>query len=230
MKYQLLIFDLDNTLFDYNKAENFALDKTLIHFGCSATAEIKESYREINEQTWQKYERGEITSEQLRFQRFESFGEAHGFDWDAFEVGSLYLKNLGLGGFILAGTEELLCRLKPDFRMAACTNGISDVQRSRLAHSPFEGFFEPLIISDEVGFAKPDPEIFRILLDKAGITDKSTVLMIGDSISSDISGAIAAGLPCCWYNPYAAEWPLVAGPDFIINELSDLESIVYLEE
>lgn len=230
MKYQLLIFDLDNTVFDYDKAENFALDKTLTTLGCPVNDGIKKSYREINEQTWKRFEAGEITSEELRVIRFEKFASAHGFSWDAAEVSSLYLKDLGLGGFIIDGSETLINELKNDFRLAALTNGISDVQRSRLSNSPFKDFFDPIVISDELGVAKPDPAIFEILLEKAGIKDKSDVIMIGDSLSSDIAGSIAAGLECCWYNPNEDEAPENLKPDFIIKDLSEFRKIVYREE
>ena len=230
MRYQLLIFDLDNTVFDYDKAENFALDKTLRHFGCPVTAGIKESYRTINEETWQRFERGEITSVRLRTERFEKFGAYHGFVWEAEEVSSIYLENLGLGGFIFEGVESLLFELSKDFRLAALTNGISDVQRARLANSPFKNLFKPLIISDEVGIAKPDRKIFDILLEQAGINNRNSVLMTGDGLSSDIAGAIAAGIPNCWYNPGGLEAPDDIRPDFIIERLSDVKDIVYREE
>ena len=168
MIYKLLIFDLDNTVFDYNKAENFALDKTLREYGCTVTDALKESYRVINEQTWKRFEKGEISSNQLRTQRFEKFAEAHGFSWDSSEVSTEYLKNLGLGGFLIDGAEALLFELKNHFRLASVTNGISDVQRARLKNSTLDGIFNPLVISDEVGVAKPDPRIFDILLEKSG--------------------------------------------------------------
>ena len=229
MKYELLIFDLDNTIFDYNKAENFALEKTLKYLGCPAGEEIKESYRVINEETWQRYESGEITSLQLRTQRFERFGEHHGFNWDAAEVSKLYLENLGRGGFLLDGVEPLLRSLSADFPLAALTNGIADVQHARLANSTLKDLFYPVIISDEVGVAKPDPAIFEILLEKADIKDRESVLMIGDSLTSDIAGSIAAGIACCWYNPNGSVLPTDVKPDFIVKSLSDVKDIVYGE-
>jgi len=226
MKYKLLIFDLDNTLFDYNMAENYALDKTLSFFGMPATEEYKESYRIINERNWQKLERGEITSEQLRIIRFEEFGKTHGMVWDSAEVSRIYLEYLGQGGFIIEGSDLLLDQLKDKFRLASVTNGISDVQRARLKNSPFDGYFDPLIISDEVGVAKPDPGIFRILFEKAGIIDKESVLMIGDSLSSDMKGAQAFGIPSCWYNPNDLSSDSLISPDYTVKNLDEIRDIV----
>ena len=230
MRYKLLIFDLDNTVFDYNKAENYALEKTLARFNCPSTESLKESYRVINEQTWQQLEQGDITSEELRVMRFEKFADVHNLDWNAAEVSSIYLENLGLGGFLVNGADPLLFDLKKDFRLASVTNGISDVQRARLSNSPFDGFFDPLIISDEVGVAKPNPGIFEILLDKSGITDKKSVLMIGDSLSSDIAGAAAAGIDSCWFNPSGIKSDGSNPADYVITELTEIKDIVYRKE
>jgi YjjG family noncanonical pyrimidine nucleotidase len=226
MKYELLIFDLDNTLFDYNKAENYALDKTLNYFRITSSEFLKESYRIINERNWQKLERGEITSMQLRELRFKEFGEHHGFNWDPAEVSRIYLEYLGKGGFIIEGADVLLNELRKVYPLASVTNGISDVQRSRLKNSPFEGFFNPLIISDEVGVAKPHADIFRILFEKAGSVDKKSVLMIGDSLSSDMKGASDFGMKTCWYNPGNLSLDSTARPDFIIKNLNEIRDIV----
>ena len=227
MNYSLLIFDLDNTIFNYDLAENQALDLTLESFGVTAGDALKQSYREINEKHWKRLERGEISSEDLRVVRFEEFGRTHGLEWDPETVSGIYLKNLGLGGFLIEGAEKLLKELKPLYRLASVTNGISDVQRARLEHSVLKGFFDPLIISDEVGISKPDPGIFEILFHKAGISDKSTVLMIGDSLSSDIAGAAAFGIDSCWYNPLE-ELPgdPHIKPDYSISSLADLRDIL----
>ena len=102
------------------------------------------------------------------------------------------------------------------------------MQRARLSNSPFDGFFDPLIISDEVGVAKPTPRIFEILLEKAGITDKTSVLMIGDSLSSDIAGAAAAGIDSCWFNPSGSDSDEGSAADYMIKQLSEIKDIVYL--
>ncbi len=230
MKYRLLIFDLDNTIFDYNRAENFALGKTLSAFGCDPTEDLKASYREINEQTWQRLEKGEITSEELRTIRFEKFAEAHSLDWDAQQISRIYLENLGLGGFLIEGADTLLFEIRNDFIIASVTNGISDVQRARLSNSTLNGFFNPLIISDEVGVAKPDPGIFNILLEKAGFDDRRSVLMIGDSLTSDIAGAAAAGIDSCWYNPDGISPDPEITPEYMVSELNDVKEIIYREE
>ncbi|MBI9105954.1 MAG: YjjG family noncanonical pyrimidine nucleotidase [Spirochaetales bacterium] len=226
MKFKLLIFDLDNTLLDYEMAENYALDETFKYFKLESTEELKESFRIINEENWQKLEKGEITSVELRVLRFEQFGRTQGLKWNPNEVSRIYLENLGRGGFIIEGADVLLEDLKKHFRLASVTNGISDVQRARLENSSFDGYFNPLVISDEVGVAKPDPEIFRILLEKANITDKESVLMIGDSLTSDIMGAAAFGIPSCWYNPKNLPSDSDISPDFTITNLEEIRDIV----
>ncbi len=230
MRYKLLIFDLDNTVLDYDRSEEFALDKTLTSLGFEPDEDLKESYRSINEQMWQRLEKGEITSEQLRIMRFTRFAEIHGIDWNPSKVSTIYLDNLGLGGFLVTGAESLLFELKKDFRLASITNGISDVQRNRLSNSPLEGIFEPLLISDEVGISKPDPGIFRLMMEQTGIKNPSDILMIGDSLSSDIAGASAVGIDSCWYNPSGLELQDGINPTYIISVLEEVKKIVYMEK
>ena len=226
MKYKVLIFDLDNTLLDYDRTENYALDKTLVFYGIEPSQQLKESYRTINEENWKLFEKGEISSETLRVRRFDQFGDFHGFGWNAAEVSRNYLKFLGEGGFLLDGARPLIDDLRQDFRLVSVTNGISDVQRDRLRNAGLEDVFSPLVISDEVGFAKPDERIFAFLCEKAGIEDRREALMIGDSLSSDIRGALNAGIPCCWYNPAGYELPEGFNPDFIISNLDEIRDIV----
>lgn len=227
MKFKFLIFDLDNTVFDYNRAEDFALEQTFTQLNCPVDEELKSSYREINERTWKRFEKGEISSKQLRVIRFEVFSKTHNLNWNAEEVSSIYLENLGRGGFLIEGADKLLFEIEKDFIIASVTNGISDVQRSRLKNSPLNNFFKNLVISDEVGVAKPDPEIFRILFDKAGFKNKSEALMIGDSLSSDIAGAAAFGIASCWYNPHGLSAEGDVRPDYEIKNLEQLKSIIY---
>jgi len=85
--------------------------------------------------------------------------------------------------------------------MALITNGLKSVQEPRLASSGLDRFFSPIVISEDVGVAKPHPVIFERVLDHHPGVKRDQVLMIGDSLSSDIAGAHAAGLDSCWYNP-----------------------------
>ncbi len=202
MKYHTLFFDLDGTLFDYKKAEKIALQDTFkSFFTFSQPGDIFSVYHMINAACWEDYEKGIIDNKTLRLRRFAELFEHYHLEGDPGAFSTKYLENLSLGGWTHPGAGELLKKLQGNFRMAALTNGIGDVQKSRISRSGLEDFFEVVVISDIVGCAKPDRKIFEYTMDKMGITSPRGVLMIGDSLSSDITGGINAGLDTCWFNP-----------------------------
>jgi len=105
---------------------------------------------------------------------------------------------------LLDGAEQLIRSLAVDFLMLLITNGLKEVQRPRFGRSPLLPFFEDIIISGEVGYAKPDPRIFDHAF-KGRPVDKAHILMIGDSLSSDIAGGQTWGVDTCWFNPAQKE-------------------------
>jgi putative hydrolase of the HAD superfamily len=124
----------------------------------------------------------------------------------------------------LEGAVSVIAALSQRYRIAILTNGLQDVQRPRLAASALKSLIpvRDLIISEEVGAAKPDAAIFEIALQRLGSPPKSAVLMIGDSLSSDMRGAANAGLDGCWYNPQAAPRPAEFSIAFEIGKLEQL--------
>lgn len=203
MAYSLVIFDADGTIFDYDAAERTALEEVCVRSGIPFTEELHKRYREINSQVWLAFEKGEISLSRLRTQRFRdlfsSREETSTIDFG--ELSTTYLEALGNAGHLIPGAREMLERLAGHYRLALLTNGIREVQRSRLDRAGLSDMFDPIIISDEVGCKKPDREIFSILLDRAGNPDPSACLMIGDNLSSDILGGIRSGIDTCWYDP-----------------------------
>jgi 2-haloacid dehalogenase len=202
MKYKWILFDADNTLFDYDAAERGALGSTFEEMGRPLTAENRETYREINHQNWQAYERGEITQAILRTRRFAQYLDALGLAEDPEQVSKRYLFHLGNRIDLVDGAEALVEALDSRVRMMIITNGLKDVQRSRLGQSSLGRYFKEIIISEEVGFAKPDGRIFDAAFDLMGQPAKSEVIIVGDSLTSDIQGGLNYGIDTCWFNPY----------------------------
>ena len=121
---------------------------------------------------------------------------------------------------------DLIVNLKKDFKLGLLTNGISSVQHPRLENSVLNGMFDAIVISGDVGISKPDPRIFQILTDKVNFHDKKQMIMIGDSLTSDMKGGINFGIDTCWYNPKhnVNLTPII--PSYVISELEEIYKII----
>jgi 2-haloacid dehalogenase len=222
IKIQYLLFDADAPLFDYDRAEFTALTNTLAQFGHPCPPETLQIYRRVNAQAWRDFERRLITAERLRIARFEALFAETGLALDPRAFSIQYLIQLSQAAELLDGALEVVQALSGGHRMAIITNGLKEVQRSRFERSTIFPYFAELIISDEVGVAKPDPGIFDIALRRLGNPDKQSVLVIGDSLSSDMRGGHNAGLATCWYNPSGQPRPAEPPITYEIRHLSEL--------
>jgi 2-haloacid dehalogenase len=201
MRYEWILFDADGTLFDYDRAEASALARTFEQFGLSLRSHAVKSYRRINGEIWRQFEQGRIDQQRLRTRRFELLAEAVGVSFDPTGFSTRYLENLALGVDLIDGAEPLLEALDGRVGLALITNGLQEVQRPRLARSAIGHYFSEVIISEEVGAAKPDPRIFDVAFERMGCPPRDKVLIVGDSLSSDIKGGSDYGIDTCWFNP-----------------------------
>jgi YjjG family noncanonical pyrimidine nucleotidase len=225
--YDWLLFDADHTILDFDSSEAYALEAVCREVAGEFRQEWAPLYHEINKALWADLQEGRISSQVLRVERFARFASCAGIDADAQAFSSRYLKHLQEGNFVIGGARELLDRLAPDFRMAVVTNGIRETQLRRMEVTGLGRYFEHIIISEEAGAHKPMIEFFDHALGRIGSSDRSRMLVIGDSLASDIKGANAAGIPCCWYNPRGIRADGQAAPDFEIRRLEDLTDLVY---
>ena len=201
MKYSWLLFDADGTLFDYDRAEAYALKNTFEALALGFAADYTRIYRQINAEIWQDFEAGKITQERLRTRRFELLFDAMEVDSDPGEFSRRYLANLALGADLIEGAEDVLKALHGRVGLLLITNGLADVQRPRFAMSTIGHYFSDVVISEEVGAAKPDPAIFDVAFAKMDAPKKADVLIVGDSLTSDIRGGLNYGIDTCWFNP-----------------------------
>lgn len=198
--YRLLLADADMTLFDFVRSENAAFANLLRDFGLGEDEAMFSRYKEINSALWLEYEKGEVTQAGLRIERFKRLIDEYGFKLDSSEVSERYVKRLGEGTFLLAGAKEFAERVSQAIPIAIVTNGISEVQRSRLSHSEIAPYISEIVVSGDVGAAKPDPEILRIALERLNIK-KEDAVMLGDSLRSDIAAANNIGMDSIWLSP-----------------------------
>ena len=202
MRYQYLLIDNDNTIMDFNAAEAKALMDVLVHHGLPTDEATIHLYHEINDAQWKALERGETTQPRLKVERFRQLLEKlQRTDLDAPTLAEEYASGLGNHADLLPGAADFIRALHGKIKMALVSNGVSAIQRGRLSHCPLTPLFDVIVISEEVGAAKPDPTILHVAMEKLGCTDKTQAVMMGDSLSADIPAAINAGVDSIFFSP-----------------------------
>lgn len=229
MKYSCVFFDADNTLFDYDRAEGRALESTFQEYGLPMNRETVLLYRSINKKAWEEFEKGELTQEELRSRRFERLFDQLGLLRDPEEVSTFYLARLAEGSFLLENALEVLKKAASVCTCCIVTNGIADVQHKRFDASPLLPFLRGLVISEEVGSQKPDGGIYRAALELCGNPPKEKVLMVGDSLTSDILGGIRFGIDTCWYNPAGKARADGIHPTVEIRDLTEIPPLLGIQ-
>lgn len=201
-RYDTILLDADNTLFDFDAAEHAALCRALEERGYPFTPETEALYLSINRPLWAAFDRGEVTQDFLVVERFRQLVDRLGGSHDPAALNRDYLTYLSQGSQLLPGAEAL-CRdlWTAGCRLVLATNGVARVQRARLEASPLKPYFSALIISQEVGAQKPQRAFFQAALTTLGLQDSSRCVMVGDTLGSDIRGGIDAGIDTIWYNP-----------------------------
>lgn len=226
-RYTTLLFDADGTLFDYQKASWEALRCTLEQFSLPFSQELFTLYQEKNQALWDLYELGEVTKEQLEIRRFVHFFEAAGMTGALpAEVNEAYIGYLGQGAFLLPGALELIDSLKGSFGLYLVTNGLKRVQYRRLESSPLVHAFDGVFVSEETGYQKPQKGYFDYVFARIPEQDRAQMLIIGDSLSSDIRGGNNAGIDTCWLNPSGSENTNGAVCTYEIGRLEELYEIL----
>jgi 2-haloacid dehalogenase len=199
MKY--LLFDLDDTILDFHKAEGLALRKTLTQIGIEPTPEILHRYSQINQSRWELLEEQKITRAQVLTSRFDILFAELGVSRSSDETQALYEHLLSQGHFFLPGAEELLELLYPNYDLYLVSNGTAPVQAGRIQSSGIAHYFEKIFISEEIGVDKPQKAFFDRCFAQIPGFQHAEAIIIGDSLTSDIRGGNLAGIQTCWYNP-----------------------------
>ncbi|MDX1408403.1 MAG: YjjG family noncanonical pyrimidine nucleotidase [Saprospiraceae bacterium] len=226
-RYDWILFDADHTLFDFDRSSKAALESALAEQGFDVLPRHFEMYYQINKQCWRAFEDGEIDRPTLRRLRFERFFEAAGLENDDPEAFNInYLSRLPHLPFFMNGALDLLDALFGHYRLGIVTNGMKEVQRPRLEMSGIDRYFEVIVVSGEIGVAKPDHAYFAYTHDRMGQPDKEQVLMVGDNLNSDVRGAQQFGYRGCWYNPGGVPNGEPVTPDFQIRALNEVHRVL----
>ena len=208
MRYDILLWDVDGTLMNFKRAEAKALSQSLEEVGVEPTDELIDEYSRINIPYWKRLETGELTKEEVLLGRFVEFFDKMGLEAEAESFLMSYEEHLGHIWFIQDNSLELCKKLRAEgIRQYVVTNGWVFVQETKLRESGFDQIMDGSFISDEFGVPKPKRAFFEVCFEQIFGTktpspsELSRVLIIGDSLSSDMQGGINAGIDRCWYRP-----------------------------
>lgn len=221
-----VLFDLDDTLFDFHKAEKIALTKTLVHFGIDPTEETLALYSTINAAHWKRLELGEISREEVKAGRYRELFKTIGVECDPVKATAYYESMLAIGHYFMPGAPELLEELYGKYRLYIVSNGTAKVQEGRVGSSGIAKYMDGIFISQILGANKPDKQFFDICFAEIPDFSLSETVIIGDSLSSDIKGGINAGITTVWFNPKGIENDSDIKPDYTIKELSEVPGLL----
>ncbi len=224
MKITHVFFDLDNTLFDFTAASNEALKSFAEVLNVPYDNSFLDVYHEHNQTAWHLFERGVIDSMTLRRSRFENTAEHYGIKLDGLMMNRKYLRLLVENKRFMNGAEEILDYLHPNYSLSAITNGLKEVQRPRLMAAEIDHLFDSIVVSDEIGLAKPDSRYFQFAWENVDCPPKEQVIVIGDNPHSDILGGREFGFNTCLFDP-SQKYDQIES-DYQISSLHELKQIL----
>lgn len=225
MRYTTFLLDLDHTLFDSDTSEDAAFLGAMLAAGVAEPGRYKQIYQKINLELWADVERGELSPQQVRTLRFERLVDEQQLDADPLALADEFVSGLGANGDLYEGARDVLEALSQKVSLALVTNGLSEVQRARIERLGIDSYFDAVVISAEVGAAKPGTEIFDITFEALDSPARATAVMVGDNFSSDIQGGINYGIATCWYNPQGTS---AQHDDAVSHEIADLRELLGL--
>lgn len=225
---EILLWDIDGTLLDFTKSEAYGIRKCFEVFGLGkCTDEMLKRYSAINRKYWERLERGELTKPQVLYDRFVEFFDTEGISFNRIdELNDEYQQRLGDKVFFCDNAFETVSALKGRVRQYAVTNGTVVAQSRKLKQSGLIDVFDGVFISDKIGFEKPSVEFFDAVQKEIGEFNHGEVMIVGDSLTSDIRGGNNAHILCCWYNPHGLKKNYDIKTDFEIRDISEIIKIL----
>lgn len=226
--YTQILFDADNTLFDFTASSHLAFNDLMDHFGVKYDGDLYQVYKPINAKVWSQLEAKELDMDGVRTTRWQRFWEALELDHDSQLSNDIYLRQLVNHCFLLTDTIELLDHISniAGVNQHVITNGMKEAQRPRISKLGIEEYFETITVSDEIGYAKPDTRFFDHVFNSISEHNKKQFLIVGDSLQSDIQGGLNYGVDTCWFNPNSKRNNSDIKPKFEISSLLELKEIV----
>lgn len=227
MNYDFLLFDADNTLFDFDASERLTFFEFAPLFGLPTTEECYSLYKKYNLETWAEIEKNSVPKDELLVLRYTKLFKTLNAEQDPEEANRTFLKILSTKGVLYPQTLDLLQSLKQNGkRIYLITNGVAEVQYGRLAATDTAKYFDGVFISEEVGASKPSTAFFDAVIESIPLFNRKKALVIGDSLSSDIKGANDSELNCMWFNPQKKPRPSDVFIDYEAGSLDEIKSML----
>lgn len=227
-KIRVVLWDIDGTLLDFQVAEKHAIRACFSKFGLGeCTDELLRDYVEINAGYWRRLEQGELTKAQVLVGRFEEFFGKNGIDTAVAQAfNEEYQIRLGDTICFCRNALETIKTLRGRVLQYAVTNGTKTAQERKIAGSGLDKLLEGVFISEIIGTEKPMKGFFDRVFQEIGAYEKDEMMIVGDSLTSDIQGGINAGIVTCWYNPDGMERPEGLRIDHEIRDIKEILRIV----
>ena len=226
--YFILLFDADNTLFNFDAGNRRAFSEVCRICHLPDTDELFHAYETVNAEMWSAFDRGECTKDFLVVERFRLFLERAGLQADPVQCNKIHLSTLATNTVLLPHALEVCRSLAQTHSLYIVTNAVAAVQKARLAASDLRPYITDAFISEDAGASKPSVAYFDYVFSRIPGITRENCLLIGDSPSSDLQGANNYGIPCCWYNPRGLARPDGMRIDYEIRDLPELLPIVDL--
>lgn len=227
MRYHAILWDVDQTLLDFDKSQDYALRFCFQNLKLEINDEIVRIYAAINDFYWKRLELGEVTKKELLTGRFDTlFERLHIKEVTSADIAPMYQKALGSVYFYRDDSLELCKKLQGKVRQYVVTNGVSSTQRNKLKLSGLDRIMDGIFISEEMGYTKPDIRFFEGCFKQIPNFQKEHTLIVGDSLTSDIKGGNQTGIACCWYNPAGHQNESGLKIDYEIQNLWEVEEIL----
>ena len=223
---KVVLLDVDNTLMDFHQCARQSMEFTARELGVSLPADIFEIFTPINNQLWREVEQGTITVDQLHRVRWGRIFAAAGIDFDGWTFEQSFLKNIAKGSATVEGARELVEYLKSKYTLCVASNAPYYQQVSRMTNADLLRYFDHLFISEKIGYAKPKKEFFDACMAQLPGIQKDQVVMIGDSISADITGAGSYGLKTVWFNFGKEPREKGALADHLVDSLKEIQDLL----
>ena len=226
-KYDIFLFDADNTLYDFDKASAQALQTLFAAYGYAFSKGIPARLAAISAPFWRRYENGEMSDKDLQRLRFVHLFKELEITQDPVAFNEKYLQELGKSPFLIEGALDICQKIADSGKqLFIVTNGFLAAQKSRLRHSPFKQYVSDAFVSEVVGHKKPSREYFDHVFSRIPAVGKEKILMVGDSLTADVAGGNGAGIDSCWFNLRSVQNKTDIAPTYEIRKLRELEKFV----